>query len=374
VPGVADAVYLWLLFRPSVKRFLSKRGLRRLAVVLAVAYPALLLVVTLLFRFVGERWWVTAIGMFLPRIGFALPLFVFVPMLLWLREWKMLSSQGVAFLLVLFPLMGFVLPGPTPSATGPGFRLMSFNVNSAAAGREAIFDAIVKEKPDIVMLQEATDWSKLHELLHERFPVVEISGQFVLASRWPLISTTNPPRLAYYEKKRSPRFLRQVIRTPMGSVTFYNVHPLSPRESFYELRGSAGFMKELFSGRFFSGSATSTIEVNAGLRALQVETFGRMASLEQGPVVLAGDVNQPDPSPLVARALGGFRDAFREAGSGFGYTFPGAAFKARRTPKIPFLRLDRILLRGPIASTSFSLACRGVSDHLCIVADLSRSD
>lgn len=356
-----------------LKRLVSKRWLRRAFVALAVLYPLALLVVTLLFRFVGERWWVTAIGMFLPRIGFALPLLVFVPVLLWLRERRVLWSQGVALLLVIFPLMGLVLPGPTPSTRGPGFRLMSFNVNTSAMGREAILGAITAENPDIVLMQESADWTKLHELLHERYPVVELNGQFLLASRWPIVSTTNPARLPYYEQKRSPRFLRHVLRTPMGLVTFYNVHPLSPRESFYELRGGSGFRNELRSGRFFTQSADS-FGVNAGLRELQIETFGRMASGERGPVVIAGDVNQPEPSPLLTGALGEFRDAFREAGSGFGYTFPGEGFKARRTPRIPWMRLDRILLRGPIGATRFALACRGASDHLCIVADLARSD
>ena len=309
--------------------------------------------------------------MFLPRLVLALPLVVLLPLLFILRDRRLLALQGVSLLALVFPLMGVVLPGPGPSAGRAGFRLMSFNVNSSFSGREAVFAEITAQAPDVVVLQENTDFSKLDELLRSRYPVVELSTQFVIASRWPVRSTMEPPRLEYLERDRSPRFLRYTIETPLGVVTLFNVHPLSPRESFYDLRGEAGLRKELTSGRLLAGSAAASFEANSGLRKLQIETFGRMASRTDGKVIVAGDFNQPDPSRVLSDELGSFRDAFREAGWGFGYTFPGAAFKGRRTPKVPWMRLDRILLRGPLVATSFATRCAGVSDHLCVVADIA---
>jgi endonuclease/exonuclease/phosphatase family metal-dependent hydrolase len=353
-----------------VKRFLSKRWVRRLSIALAVAYALSVVVAYLVFRFVGENWWISAIGMYLPRIAFAAPLVVFVPLLSLLRERRWLWSQAVALVIVVFPLMGLVLPGPGPSSATGGFRVMSFNVASSVMGREPVFRAIAEQNPDILLVQESTDWSKLHELVHERYPHVEWSTQFLVASRWPIVSTTNPSRIPYGDRQRSPRYLRHVLRTPSGLVTFYNVHPLSPRESFYELRGDSGFRNQLRSGQLFAGGAKETIEANAGLRALQIRAFARSARAETGPVVIAGDFNQTEPSPLFAGDLADFRDAFREGSSGFGYTFPSDAFKGRRTPKIPWMRLDRILIRGDLEVTDFRVACRNVSDHRCVVADL----
>jgi endonuclease/exonuclease/phosphatase (EEP) superfamily protein YafD len=356
----------------SVTRFFKRPWLRRSVVVLSVAYPVALLITLVLFRFVGEGWWVTSVAMFLPRVAFGLPLLVLVPALLLLREYRLLASQVVALFLLVFPLMGFVLPGPSPAASNKGFRLLSFNVNSSATGRDAVFAEIALQNADIVLLQESTEWSELHELLKRRYPAVVVSTQFLVASRWPVLSTTDPPRLAYGPDQRSPRFLRHVIQTPLGNVTFYNVHPLSPRENFYALRGDRGFTRELRSGRLFAGAAAKTVEDNAALRALQIRAFAEMAVRDEGPVVIAGDINQPDPSPLVAEHLADFRDAFRTGGWGFGYTFPGAAFKGRRTPKRPWMRLDRIFMRGPITATRVTVACDGVSDHWCVVADLAK--
>jgi vancomycin resistance protein VanJ len=353
-----------------VKRFLSKRWVRRLSIALAVAYALSLVAIYLVFRFVGESWWISAIGMYLPRLVFGAPLALLVPLLLLLGHRRWLWTQAVAFLVWVFPLMGLVLPGPGASSASGGFRVMSFNVNSSVMGREPVFRAIVEQNPDVLLVQESTDWSKLHELLHERYPHVEWSTQFLVASRWPIVSTTNPPKIPYGDRQRSPRYLRHVLRTPGGPVTFYNVHPLSPRESFYELRGDSGFRNQVRSGRLFAGGAAETIEDNAGLRALQIRAFARSARAETGPVVIAGDFNQTDPSPLLGGELADFRDAFREGSSGFGYTFPSDAFKGRRTPKFPWMRLDRILLRGNLRVTDFRVACRNVSDHRCVVADL----
>jgi len=358
-------------FAVVLKRFFSKRWVQRLVFALAIAYPACLAAVAISFRFVGERFWVLAAAMFLPRIGFGLPLVVLVPLLVALGNRRLLALQGLSLLVLVFPLMDFVPPGPGPSAKKPGFRLLSFNVNSSASGRDGVFSAIAALDPDVLVLQETTDFSKLDELVRRRFPTVELSTQFLIASRWPIRSTTEPPRIAYRDRERSPRFLRHVIDTPLGPVTLYNVHPLSPRESFYDLRGESGMKNELRSGRIFSGPAADSFAANSALRALQIRTFARMASKETGPVVVAGDLNQPGPSPLLSGELGAFRDAFREAGWGFGYTFPGAAFKGRRTPKVPWMRLDRIFLRGPIAATRFVTACAGVSDHLCVAADIA---
>jgi hypothetical protein len=59
-------------------------ALRVLAIVGRFADPLALVGVIVAFRCVGERWWVTLAAMYLPRIGFALPLpFVAVAIILW---------------------------------------------------------------------------------------------------------------------------------------------------------------------------------------------------------------------------------------------------------------------------------------------------
>jgi len=78
-------------------------------------------------------------------------------------------------------------------------------------------------------------------------------------------------------------------------------------------------------------------------------------------VLIAGDTNLPSLSPALVDTVGSFRDAFREAGSGFGYTFPS---------RHPWMRIDRMMASSDVAFTRFEIGCKETSDHLCIVTEL----
>ncbi len=52
----------------------TARWPRRAVTALAALYPVLLLATIAAFRFVGERWWVTAVGLYVPRAAFLAPL------------------------------------------------------------------------------------------------------------------------------------------------------------------------------------------------------------------------------------------------------------------------------------------------------------
>jgi len=75
-----------------------RRSLRLLTVVCAVGCPIALAAIILAFRFIGERWRVTLAAMYLPRIGFALPLpFIVVP-LHYLRAPRLLALQALSLI------------------------------------------------------------------------------------------------------------------------------------------------------------------------------------------------------------------------------------------------------------------------------------
>jgi endonuclease/exonuclease/phosphatase (EEP) superfamily protein YafD len=335
--------------------------LRRLTWFLAVAYPVSLVATWIVFRELGERWWVSAVALFLPRLAFALPIVVLAPALVWLHARRWLWTQVLALLLVLVPLMGFTFPALPHAVRGPHVRVLSFNVNSELSGAEAVAGEIARHSPDIVVLQESAPWSGIATAMRKRYATVVESTQFLLATRLKLLSSSDPPRLSYYGDARSPRFMKYVVETPLGALTLFSVHPVSPRESFWRLRGQ-GLKHELRSGRLFAGAAAKDIEINAGLRMLQVRTFAAAADKERGPTVILGDTNQPELTATYADELGHHGDAFRQASWGFGYTYPS---------KHPWMRIDRVLLNGGLRATSFEVGCKGLSDHRCVVAELA---
>jgi endonuclease/exonuclease/phosphatase family metal-dependent hydrolase len=131
------------------------------------------------------------------------------------------------------------------------------------------------------------------------------------------------------------------------------VHPISPRAGLNGLRRR-------------EGASALVLEDNAGLRKLQVQAFARAASSAVGPIVVVGDTNLPHLSPLLHDSLDGFADGFQQASWGFGYTFP----TNKKWP--PWMRIDRILARGPLRFVHFEIGRPVVSDHHFIVADLQR--
>ena len=204
----------------------------------ALLYLALLATVAVLFAYVGEQWWVSGVGLYLPRALLAVPLPATVIALVAAGLRRLIWTQALASALLVFPLMGFAVHFPLFRASAlPALRVLSYNVNSTTGGVGAIVEEIDRHSPDVVLLQEVASTDALADLLRARYSTVEISGQFMFASRYPLLSTREPPRIPYEGRLRSPRFVQQVLDTPLGHIVFYNVHPLSPRETLYTLRG-----------------------------------------------------------------------------------------------------------------------------------------
>jgi vancomycin resistance protein VanJ len=329
----------------------------------AFVYPALLLLTWAVFVLVGEHWWVVSAALYVPRLAFAVPLPFFVIALWRAGKRRLLWTQALAGLIVLLPLMGLVLPWPSRrDEAAPALRLLTFNVNSAFAGTERIVSEIFALSPDIVILQESPWGKEVVTALGARYPHAQESTQFVIASRFPILESTDPDKLPHMGRTRSPRFMRYRVQTPLGPVALYNLHPISPRGAL-GLHGFRGMFHRVRTGEVLSGDPEGSVEGTATLRALQVATAADMAKTERDPVILAGDMNLPSLSSALQEHLGDFDDGFRSASWGFGYTYP---------QKYPFLRLDRVLVSAALAVKEFQVGCPGLSDHFCVVATLQR--
>jgi endonuclease/exonuclease/phosphatase (EEP) superfamily protein YafD len=338
------------------------RGRERIVAASASIYTFLILAAIVSLRFLGERWWTTGVGLYLPRLVLAAPLPVFVTALAAVGPRRYIWTQIVAAWLLLFPWMGFVLPWPSlhPRAEQV-VRVLSYNIDSGVGGIPNIVAEIDRYSPDVVLLQELAGSELIAGLLETRYPTVRVTNQFLLASRYPVVSSVDPEKLDYEGRHRSARFVQQILETPLGHIAIYNMHPLSPREIFYALRGN-GMRREILSGRLFSSANAAVFQANSGLRTLQVKAVADAAQQETDPVIIAGDTNLPGLSFVLNRYLSGYQDGFVQAGRGFGYTFP--------TNRGPWMRIDRILASQTLRFVRFEVGTSLASDHLCVIADL----
>lgn len=331
----------------------------------SIAYVSGVLGVTFLLWHVGERWWVTAVGLYVPRILFALPL---PPLALAIGRWgsrRYLGLLGAALGVILVPLMGLTVPAPSlrlGRAPAPHLRLLSYNVGGSLGGNDNLVAEVDRYAPDVVLMQELGDPTALAAAMHARYPTVVVSTQFLIAARYPALAEVSPDKIDFAGRRRSPRFVAVTLQTPLGDVAFYDVHPLSPRDALDRLRGPS-LRHEILSGHLLSGDAAPAILDNAALRDLQVEAFADAAGRETLPAIIAGDTNLPGLSPILRR-LSRFQDGFEKAGWGFGYTFP--------TDAAPWMRIDRVFASDDLRFTSFRVGTSRASDHHCVVADIER--
>ncbi|HVT06604.1 MAG TPA: endonuclease/exonuclease/phosphatase family protein [Polyangia bacterium] len=336
---------------------------RRLLRVAAIGYPLSLLAVLVSLRWIGERWWVTTTALYLPRWPFAAPLPVLVVALVVAGPRRLLLTQ-VAALLLLIPLLGFTVSFFRHPGVGDRLRVFSLNVNGTACSPDELADAVTGLQADVAVFQEAHD--ELSAALAAKLPGyhVQASGQFVLASRYPILEMVEPPKILYRGLLRSPRFVRFRLRGPQGPFLVYVVHPPSPREGLSELYGD-GLRTEIQTGRILSNTrALNIITAVAGLRAAQMCNAADDASAATEPVVIAGDTNLPGASWAFAHCLGRFQDGFAKVGNGLGYTFPST--KRRR----PWMRIDRVLADDHFRFLHFEVAPAMSSDHRGVIADL----
>jgi vancomycin resistance protein VanJ len=322
--------------------------------------------VTGALRFIGERWWLTGVGLYFPRYVFALPLPLIVLAIAATRGTRhLLWTQALAGLVLFFPLMGAVLPLPAFASRGmPVVRVLSFNVDGEMNGVDRVVSEIDRFSPDVVVLQEVGMVETLGTALRARFSSVTISGQFLVATKYSVVSSFEPEKVTFDGGLHTPRFFQQVMDTPIGRIALYDLHPVSPREGIYALF-EHGVKREVLSGRLFTSPNSGLFVKNMGLRSAEVQGLAEALAGETNPVVIAGDTNLPGLSHVFNEYLSRYQDGFVRAGWGFGYTYPTNHGKA-------WMRIDRILADEHFRFVQFQVGRSLVSDHFCVVADLQK--
>lgn len=348
--------------RPRVRRTV-RRAVRLSLIWAALGNLLLVCGVTVLLRTVGEGWWLSALLTYSPRLLLALPLLIVVPALVWFGPRPLLWTQLITFLVWLFPLMGFHWSFQSPAAIGPSFRLLTYNVGLMRGGPRPLCRAIIAEDADVVVLQEASGrrQARLVNCLSAAYPEVHARAEFLIASRFNVRTLDDVEGFVYRGERWTPRAARYELETPLGSLALYSVHPGSPREAISALRRS-GLRKQLRRENLFGGYAARLARVNVEVRELQFAAALKQAAAEPGLVVVAGDTNLPGLSPVIAEHTRRFQDGFVEVGRGFGYTYPSRA---------AFVRIDRVFADRRLAFNSLAVSCGEVSDHHCVVSDLS---
>jgi vancomycin resistance protein VanJ len=326
-----------------------------LLTLLNLAYLLALLGLTISNAAGPESWWLGSLNLYLPQWIWALPAVLILPLTFgFATKWSWVPL--LALLWVLGPVMGLCWQWGWPEspeaahavASGNRLRIMTYNVKGGRHDGAAIAKDIRTFHPDLVQFQDSEDVLKGEVGQALAGWNVRVSGQYVVASPGPLSELE--PRDISYAGSSPHHCVRYLLQVGATQVVVYNVHLLSPRLGLISVRH-----------RQIGG-----IVGNTEARLQEASHLANYVQAETGPTLVTGDLNAPVQS-LVCRRLfsAGLRDAFSEAGYGYGYTY-GAFTPVHRS----YVRIDHIMASHHWQFEHCWVGNETGSEHCPVIADL----
>lgn len=335
------------------------RSVARL-VVLAVSGSAALLAMAYHVEPLGS-WWLE-LAQYAPYPVYLLPaLLALVLSLLLGRVWRVAALLGLG--LVVTVIMGLAW-GSADHGSGR-VRVMTYNVKAYLLRHQAqaftlLEQEVAQHAPDILVMQDA---GELTELRRQQ-PATAASiyagrhiyafGQYVVVSRYPL-RDCRPGDMSF--RGQGHTFVKCTVAAEGVEFDLLTAHLLSPRGGLNATRRDpAEGVKEW--------------QQNFADRLAQATRVAAVAGALARPLVVAGDLNAPESSPVVRSLLArGLRDAFSAGGRGYGYTH-GHALRLRAVFEDSFLRIDHILVSPEIGVLDCFAGGKEASEHRPVIADL----
>jgi endonuclease/exonuclease/phosphatase (EEP) superfamily protein YafD len=313
---------------------------RRAISIISYTFLAVVVLVLVLVKLLGDRWMPATILLFAPRWVYLFPL----PILgIWAglqRKWRALAIQGITFVLVAGPLMGLCIPlGRLFSSTPQGehIRVLSLNRGTGTLDSKAFTQLLANGRYNVCCIQEfrpdpvldqyftATGWKRnKNGSIWSQFPIAEDLGElptedYEIHGAWPV------------------RLSRVIIQTKGGSkVLIANAHMPTMTYAFEGL----------------AKGELAWFHYYVGWRSRQVDKLIEVLNQYQwGSVILAADFNMPPDSPFMKRIRSRYPSGFEEVGWGYGYTRPSRE-SARSSAQTTGRLTPRLFFRTHLKSSS----------------------
>ena len=329
----------------------------RLLAFLVVLGLVVVCVLALGFRFGSEAMWWIEIARYVPFPAYLGPALLLVGCA-WPLGWRWRALALLAPLVVATELMG--LAAGWPDEGGSRLRFMTYNIKAYLArrtpdGYAKIAWEIASQDPDVIVMQDGQTIERADELPAPMKAALKgrqvyVQDQYIVASRFPL-SHCGPGNMSYSGQEDD--FVHCTLRFAGKDIDLFTAHFVSPRDGLNAARGKASGGLLEWKDNFRDRMAQSIQLTAAVARA-------------KGPVIVAGDLNADERSPVVRRLLAaGLRDAYSSAAIGYGYTL-GHDLR----PGFSFLRIDHVLVSDDVAVVRSFVGGKQASDHRPVIADL----
>lgn len=351
---------------------------------------AMILLITYLAPYVSPvTSWIPAVL----AMGFTYQIIVHAAFVAWwflFRRKRMLLSTTL--LLIGYPHIAdhvqfFGRTAPVEPTQGVGVKVMSYNVrlfdlynwSKNKETRDAIFDVIGREDPDILCLQEyfySPDerFFRTREDLLKRFRLKSVHEGFNKKARYrqhfgiatfsshPIINKGsvqfpgNPDNICIWSD----------IALPDDTIRVYNAHLASYHFGDADYRFLKALDTDTRTDTLKQGSQRILKLLLRGfrLRADEVQRIADHMAESPHPILYSGDMNDVPMSYSYHLLREQLKDAFVESGRGIGGTYIG---------DLPSLRIDHLLYGPGLHAWDFRTLQDELSDHRAITAMVAHS-
>jgi endonuclease/exonuclease/phosphatase (EEP) superfamily protein YafD len=289
-------------------------------------------------------------------IQLALPIVLvvnFILLICWLfhPRWRMLMP--LAALVSNFGFLGGVTRIPVKSSVEPNLRVMTYNVHGFNDGESlyAVADFLNNQNVDVACLQEfEVDKSVDPEEVFSQYPFCVFHSEFAILSKYPIVDSS-PERFVH----NGNGALAAVINVNGKRVSVVTSHLQTTGISLSKKK----YDRE---GRLSLDRAEDNFANNAKVRAAQSEELRQIIGNCAKPVIFCGDLNDVPSSFAYHKVKGLMKDGFKEAGSGYCYTY-------RHLFRL--FRIDYIFYSSSIRAASYESPDMDFSDHKPVIMSLA---
>ena len=221
-----------------------------------------------------------------------------------------------------------------------GKAVRVITVNAAGAGQA--LEQVMPYAPDIVVVQEPPDPEHVEKVAKKLFG---LETAVVYGTDCDILYRGRPP--AVRRRRTTAR-----ARVELGSgeeIAVLGTHLASTRPSFH----------------LWLRDRWHRLAQDRRMRREEMrEVVGVMDAVPAGtPIILAGDFNAPAGDAVFSLLRPRLRDAFGEAGRGWGSTW---------SSKLPLVRIDQVWISKEWRAVNVVARWAGPSDHRMVVCDLER--
>ena len=307
----------------------------------------------------GDHWW----WLFLLN-SFAVYLFLPLPAILVIallaRKREVWIGFGAAMALGMYLYGGLFLPKlPRLRAGSPTLTVMTYNLLGYNENRESVTATIRAANADVVALQELNSpiALALRRELGDMFPYQMTEVQ---------IEGASPGVISRYPLRPTAESLPGTWAGP-------------PQVLSLDYHGTRVTLLQAHTFATGLGGGAAHLQWTVRERERQARAIVKFAAAHSEPLIVAADLNAGDQTMAYAIVTGALADAWREAGWGFGHTFPGGTspgLVGLFTGGVPIpmwlVRIDYVFHSRHWRATSASIGpWDGVSDHRPVVAQLA---